>query len=208
MQALNVAILVEWIMASRLVAPALRLVLVAVVLRVCVPSVPRCCSLDRSMQAIAALSQGIEPVRPPLGSEFVFHEATHYHWRDYRAVLSYLRTQTDSKTRVAGFLRCTPFPPVNGPSGRLTAFPAAGGVLWLKWLGPGDEDRFAEALERTPNSVVVWMPDEGWIEKKLVLPRLSRTIERLYEPAVRFESMQIWTRKGQAECLRSEQASR
>jgi hypothetical protein len=78
--------------------------------------------------------------------------------------------------------------------GRDTPFPAAGGVLWIYWIAPGDEDRFVESLERSGDCVAVWVPNEENIEGILRLERIERTIRRLFRPVARFGKIEVWRR--------------
>jgi hypothetical protein len=85
--------------------------------------------------------------------------AAFYPWGDYRALLGYLRGTTAPGTRVANVLKG--FPAVNGPVGRLSPFPVESGLVWVWLAGRTVEEQFASALERTPDSVVVWIPDDA-----------------------------------------------
>ncbi len=153
---------VAWLLATGRLAAPLRLAAVAAVLAVGVPRVPAYCSASRSLRALRPLMRGEDPVDPPAGSGTSFRalgkRPPAYRWDEYRSVLAYLRGSTSPRTRVANFLWGFPYPPVNGPAGRLTPFPAAGGYVHLLLVEPGLEARYVEALERTPDSVVVWVP--------------------------------------------------
>ncbi len=65
-------------------------------------------------------------------------------WRDYRAVLTYLREETSPRTRIANVLRDLPRA-LTGPAARLPVFPAQS-IAWLA-VKPGDEADFLSALE-------------------------------------------------------------
>ena len=163
-----------------------------------VPHFPRYCSLSRSLEATTTLIRGEYPIRAPLGCERYFRGRdrpnAYYRWEDYRRLLAYLRETYPPRTRVANFLRTYPFPTVNGPTGHMNTFPAAGGIVHLCSVDPGMEDQYREALERTPDSIVVWIPGEQIIDPRLKLPRLVQAIERWYHPEARFGDLEVWSR--------------
>ena len=112
--------------------------------------------------------------------------------RNYRALLRYLRRTTKPHTRVANVLKG--FPAINGPAGRLSPFPVESGLVFVWLMGRTVEEQFATALEQTPDSVVVWIPDE---DGPLAIPleRLTPVIRKLYQPAARFGAIEVWQRK-------------
>jgi hypothetical protein len=181
-----IALVVEGILRARALVPSVQVLAVVVVLLESVPGLPAYCSVIRSAQAIPALLRGIEPEVVPLGCELALRG---YSWVDYRSVLNHLRKTTDPQTRVSNFLRRYPFPSVNGPVGRLTAFPCAEGIQWLLWIAPDLEDRFAQAVAQPQNAVVVWIPHETGFE------RLEQTIRRCYQPEAQFGAFEVWRRK-------------
>ena len=80
---------------------------------------------------------------------------------------------------------------LNGPTGRLPAFPAES-VTWLFVVRPSDEDRFITTLHATPDSVVVWAPGvTGPTSVPSQFPRLAQAIRELYEPAARFGAIEV-----------------
>src|SRR5262249_14551072 len=81
---------------------------------------------------------------------------------------------------------------VNGPTGHLSTFPAAGGLLYLYSVDPDFQDRYAHALAITHESVVVWVPGETAPGAQLKLPRLVQTIRRFYRPEACFENFEVW----------------
>jgi hypothetical protein len=190
---ISIALVVESILRARRLVPSVQVLAVAVVLLESVPGLPTYCSIIRSARAIPPLLRGTEPNEAPLGCERYIRHAriwtSRYDWGEYRAVLDHLRKTTDPQTRVSNFLRQHPFPAVNGPVGRLTAFPCAEGIQWLRWIAPDLEDRFALALAQPQNAVVVWSPDEIGFE------RLEQTIRRFYQPEARFGTLEVWRRK-------------
>src|SRR5262249_51882455 len=116
----------------------------------------------------------------------------HYRSEDYRQLLAYLRDSIPPGTRVANFLRAHPYPTVNGPTAHLNTFPAAGGILYLAAVDPGMEKEYIEALEHTLDSVVVWVPGESFVDRRLKLPRMVRAIRKWYRPQARFGNLEVW----------------
>jgi hypothetical protein len=97
---------------------------------------------------------------------------------------------------VGSLLKGHPILGVNGSAARLNLFPVEPGITWVMFGGkPSDEDFLIEALERTPDSVVVWAPGEHTIDRRLELPRLTDAVQRLYQPSARFGVIQVWERK-------------
>jgi hypothetical protein len=192
------AVVSAWVLTSSRLVPVVRLLTVAVIVGHVVPGVPEYCRPWTSAQALADLARGRDPAVPPPGCEqFLparFHTAR-YWWEDYCSLLAYLREKTGPRTFVANFFRSAPFPAVNAPTGRLTAFPSPGGILWLRSAAPGLEDPFVEALARPRETVVVWAPSFPPRSESLFLERLEETIRRLYEPEARFGTMEVWRRR-------------
>jgi len=82
------------------------------------------------------------------------------------------------------------------------------------WLIDIDLDApFALALERTPDSVVVWSPAEINANPRLKLERVTAVIRRRYRPEARFGPIEVWRRSpderaGQVNnCSRSDRGS-
>lgn len=197
--ALNLAILAELSLQATARRPALGLTAIVAVLVVGIPGLPRYCRPIRSFAALTDLTRPVEPLVVPPGAEGFFapeNPQSPYHWSDYRATLAYLRRATTPETRVANLLRNPPFPALNGPTGRVSPLPGESGVIWLWRTDPDDEPAFVEALERTPDSVVVWAPDEPIGPDNPALPRLIPAVRKLYRPEARFGVIEIWRRKG------------
>jgi hypothetical protein len=119
-----------------------------------------------------------------------------YEWEDYRALLLYIRRELPPEVRVANALKYVPA--VNGVTGRSPVFPAES-IAWLAVVHRADEPKFAEALRRSPDSVVVWAPSEKKGRSLYDLLELTKTIEELYEPDRRFGPIEVWKRKAQAD---------
>jgi len=108
--------------------------------------------------------------------------------------LDYLRRATSPATEIANVLKHPPFPSLNGPVARLSPFRAESGICWM-WLIDLDLDiPFAESLERTPDSVVVWSPAEIDVQPRLKLERVTSVIRRYYRPEARFGPIEVWRR--------------
>jgi hypothetical protein len=138
--------------------PAARLLIAAVALAAAVPAVPRFCSVGRSAEAVAALARGVPPARSPLGSDGALPckervSETFYNWEDYCRLLDHLRKTTTPRTLVANVLRRSPFPPLNGPLGRLSPFPSPQGVTWMYWQGDGLEPEYVRGLAKARDAV-------------------------------------------------------
>jgi hypothetical protein len=196
--AVNVAVLVELLLAARLAHPAVRLVAVLLAARLGVHARPYMCSIAYARQGIEALRRGEDPREAPLGLHIAIPldpKALAYPWEDYRATLAYVRTNTTPETRVANLLHVVPA--LNGSTGRPTPLPAES-LAWLM-VHPDDERRFGPALEAAPaGSLVVWTPVKGrfidrWSHYDEV-ERLAPVIRQNYSPLARFGDIEIWRR--------------
>jgi hypothetical protein len=193
MRSINLALPMAWILTAPVLVAPLRLATVAALLMAVAPEVPRFCSITRSFRAIGTLVRGEDPPEPPPGCAEMFLKASqNYPWGDYCRLVAYLRTSTPQRTRVANFLRAMPFPTVNGPAGRATPYPAAGGFVHLWNVDPGLEGRFVETLEQATDTVVVWIPDEPNVLSVFKLPSLERVIRRCYHLEARFGKIEVW----------------
>jgi hypothetical protein len=203
-RSISLALPVAWLLTTpaRLSAP-LRLATVAAVLFLSLPAFPRYFRPVQGLQALGATLRGEVPPFSPPGAEDLIPQGNPkvcYRWRNYCRLLEYLRKKSSPTTRVATFLRVLPFPTLNGPSGRLTPFPAAGGFHHLYLVDPGMEDQYAEALEKAADSLVVWYPNaKATIAPSLRYPRLVKLIRRFYRPEVRFGNMEVWRHVAMAE---------
>lgn len=190
----NVAVLVELVLGASIAAPALRLVMVLLILGLGATGRPRFCNPRASLAALSWLKARQDPDVCPLGythNPDVGKSAV-YDWTDYRNLLAYLRQQVPAHTRVANALKGVPA--VAGPTGHCSAFPAES-IAWLYMVKHDDEAKFARALEETPDSVVVWAPSEQAIERNFTLELLRPVIVHHYEPAARFGDIEVWRRK-------------
>ncbi len=187
-------VLVHLALSDRRLLPSLQLLLVLLLLGTGVTLKPRFCNPNGSREAVGTLRRGEDPGPSPTGyaADVDVPAAARYEWEDYRNLLAYLRHDLGPRTRVANALKYVPA--VTGPAGRLPALPAES-VAWLIVVHSEDEDRFANALRRTPDSVVVWVPAEQDHPRLWRMPRLTAVIEELYEPDRRFGALEVWRRK-------------
>jgi hypothetical protein len=191
---------VAWIVQARALPRPVALAFCLAVLFAAMPGIPQYCSVRESLRAAGELRRRAEPDRPPPGARALFapSEGAAYSWTDYRGALAYLREHTSAGTLVANVLRRYPFPPLNAPSGRLSPFMVESGICWM-WLVNEDLDEtFAAALERSADSVVVWIPGEPNVEPRMQLEQLTTTIRRFYRPAARFGRIEVWRRTASA----------
>jgi hypothetical protein len=208
---LNVAILIHVLLEAGLARPSLRLgVILLAMLAAGVVARPRYCGVEESRRAIAALEQGRPPEAAPLGYIEPGSDpgVASYPWRDYRAVLLYLKGRTSPRTRIANILRDCPA--LTGPAARLPVFPAES-IAWLA-VDPGDEPDFLAALENAGDeTLVVWAPSEEKLDPGLRLAaavrHLAPAVRRHYEPMARFGEIEVWRRKGAGHQARAETGS-
>jgi hypothetical protein len=203
--AIALAIPTAWIVRFPRLGPELRVLAAVLILYEAVPSAPRFCSARESVRALVPLIRSVDPADPPPGCLHPWFRphACHYPWPDYCRLLDYLRRETGPETQIANVLKHPPFPSLNGPVGRLSPFHAESGICWM-WLVDLDLDApFAEALERTPDSVVVWVPGEIDEQPRLRLERVTEVIVRHYRPAVRFGRIEVWRRSDSGEVDRT-----
>jgi hypothetical protein len=152
---------------------------------------PAFCDAVASLRAVSTLRTGIAPRSAPPGYT-VRYVRKPYAWDDYSSVVSFLRSRVPPTTRVANLLKHDPA--ITGPAGRLPALPAES-VAWIRMVNAGDEPRFAEALEKAGDSVVVWSPEEVDNGEKPELARLTPVVMTYYEPSRRFGAIEVWTRR-------------
>jgi hypothetical protein len=166
-----------------------RLAFVLLVIGLNVQLRPSFCQLSDSRASIASLRAGIDPRRMPASYRNPYAE-TKAPWADYYEVQDYLRKRLGPRTRLANALEGVA---LNGPLGRLSAFPAES-VTWL-WVNPEDEARFVQALRSTPDSVVVWAPSSTFLYKIDRFPRLVAAIHEYYEHEATIGVIEVWRRK-------------
>lgn len=174
----------------------LRVGAVGLLLFEAMPHVPLFCDPVDSIRALGPLVRGVAPADPPPGCRcrWFAPQSCPYEWADYCRTLDYLRRTTRPETEVANILRQPPFPSLNGPTGRVSPFRAESGVCWM-WLVDFDFDvPFASALEQTPDSVVVWSPNEVDVEPRMKLEKLTVVVRRNYRPEARFGAIEVWRR--------------
>jgi hypothetical protein len=197
-RSVTVTPLVAWLLGAGSLAATVRLTAVFCLLKTAVPNVPERCNLRASGDAIRALARGEDLPDPPPGCERFLpsrrQRGARYYWDDYSQLLTFLRRSLAPQARVANLLRGSPFPTINGPSGHLTPFPAAGGFLHLWQVDKGLEEEYAESLRSPTDTVVVWMPGSSpYLEKALVFPRVIEAVRQWYRPWKRFGDLEVWS---------------
>jgi hypothetical protein len=204
---INLAVLAHLVAGSVTVSSSLRLVGICLVMGLAMDRAPDYMLLAESRFVFGQIRRsGMTPTsvlslikNPPGYSRGHSNNrfSVLYPWKDYRAAILYLREKTSPETRVANVL--TGHPAIAAPTDRAPVFPAES-IAWLVVVNPDAEDEFAQALERTPDSVVVWSPslrNVDWVpeDEDATLAKLHSAIRRLYEPEARFGDIEIWRRK-------------
>ena len=172
---------------------SLRLAVLCLVIGLGVAVKPAFCNPPGSLEAFRHLRKGAEPGPRPTG---YFHNprvaaSGRYEWEDYRNLLAHLRA-LPAKTRVANALKYTPA--INGPTGRLSPFPAES-LAWLTVVKRDEEADFAKALRDATDSVVVWAPAELREPRLKPLPIITAAIRDCYERDRAFGDIEVWRRK-------------
>jgi len=196
--AINVSILVNYILNATNGMPTLQFVAVLLILIGSgVELRPRYCSVERSLSALRSVGQATVPVQAPLGYLGFTDTDTQqtYPWKDYRDVLIYLR-HTKPETRLMNLLRVAPA--LIGPTGRRSALPAES-LAWLV-VRPEDTNEFIRALkEAREDALIVWAPLEEHQDDQYRLAsevrRLAPTIHRDFEREAQFGVIEVWHRK-------------
>jgi len=155
---------------------------------------PRYCRPGPLRDVLAALRDGHEPTQEPKAHQHPY--GTSYilpPWKDYCALLGYLRHKTSPNTRVASLVEGVA---ITGPAARLSALPAES-ATWLYVVAPNDEDKFVKALENANDSVVIWDPNTegGGTLLKRRYKKLNDTVNQLYAPEARFGAIELWRRR-------------
>lgn len=194
--AVNVAVLTSLILTAGRLPRSFQLLGLLLILGMACRIRPEFCALRPSLKAAAAgMRAELAEAQPPGYRRKADSVCGYYDWADYRAMLEYLRRWPSKDTKVANVLPADPA--VVGWLGRLPALPAES-IAWLHVVNPGEQDRFAEALEAAPDSVVVWTPTDAGPDPSFEIDRLRSAIRRLYEPDARFGIIEVWRRKASA----------
>jgi hypothetical protein len=185
--------LVAWLLLTRRLTAPWRLLGLAALLVFSLPPIPPLhCSARWSLQALGPLAQGEDPEELGPGCFGLLSERDcgyeRYRWEDFRRVLFYLREMTPPDQRVFSYLWAFPYPTVNGPSGRLTPIPAAGGYVHLLTIDPSKADAYAAILERGSDILAVWDPTLVNFD----FPQIDRALRECYQVEVRFGTIEIW----------------
>ncbi len=186
---ISLAVLVEAVQEDVLWNSRARLAFVLLVVGLSVQLRPPYCQPSDSLESIASLRAGVDPRRMPTSYRNPYTESK-APWSDYYDVQEYLRKSLGPDTRLANALVGVA---LNGPLGRLSAFPAES-VTWL-WVNPEDEARFAQALRSRPDSVVVWAPNATSLPRVDRFPQLVAAIHEYYEHEATIGVIEVWRRK-------------
>ena len=190
-----VALLVARIQQNGELRPTQKLIAVLLVMGLLTSLKPRFSDPAQSLDAVVSLAKGErESVFRPEGYQHnpLVRASARYEWYDYRDLLQYIRRVLPPDVRVANALKYVPA--INGVTARLPVFPAES-IAWLTVVRKSDEARFVQALENTPNSVVIWAPSEKYGRRIYEFGDLTNAIETLYEPDQRFGPIEVWKRK-------------
>jgi hypothetical protein len=162
------------------------------------PGWPAYCDANAAVRSTAALVQWQDLGFSPPGCYRTITDKAivknSYTWSEYQTLLRYIREETSPETRVVNFLRCHPFPPVNGMTGRLTLWPVGEGILWLHSVTLDLEPDFAERLTGPEPAIVVWI-EEGETGTIFPFPLIERTIREHYQPLKKIGQFDIWEKK-------------
>jgi hypothetical protein len=164
------------------------------------PGLPQYCSSRASLHAIQAFAKGEMIEEPPPGCRYVLGTrdlmgAFRYNWEDYTETIEYVRKRTSKDTYIVNFLWLHPNPTINGPTGRPVLWPCAEGLLWVLWVDPKLEMRFADSLV-TDRPVVAITHDESVVPSSACpFPIIAREIETSFEEIARFGKFRISKRR-------------
>jgi hypothetical protein len=186
----------SWLLSVRRLARPLLVVATALVSYEILPKYPTMCSFADSIRSLHPLITGEPPAKTPRGCERIFPVGfdTHDAWREYCELLNYLRSETTPKTLVANVLNRFPYEPLNAPTGRLSPFRAESGICWMTGVDMDLDSEFATSLAESPDSVVVWIPEQAPVDYRIRLPRLIEVVQLHYKPAARFGHLEVWKR--------------
>jgi hypothetical protein len=195
---ITLAFAVAWFLGSGRLPRIVVVLAVALLGYEIMPAPPAMFSLTRSWRVLGPLVRGEMPATPPLGCRRYYPGADGYRsptWDAYRGVLAYIRARTGPRTLVANVINRYPYPPLNGPTGRPSPFRAESGICWMVFVEIELDSQFAQALEAATDSIVVWEPDQHDFDPRIKVGHVIGVIRKHYEPAARFDGIEIWTRK-------------
>jgi hypothetical protein len=193
----SLAVLVSLVVSLSWQVPTIQLTATLIILALGVTARPNFCVFGPTLRALASFRQGRLPEEPPPGYRAgTVPTSGFYPWRDYHALIDYLKHRTTPDTMLANMLKGDPA--ITAPAARHSVFPTES-LAWLRMLCPEQQQDFADILARTRNSVVVWIPGEVGPDPKFKVDQLARVIRAHYQPDVRFGSIEVWRRKAESE---------
>lgn len=211
-RSIALAPVVAWLLENTGITATCRLASVLAIGAAAGIAVPRFCRIAESLVAVADLAGGRPPAEPPPGCAHAYgrHQRSHcspecrdragkpsrgsFRWDDFCRMLAYIGRSTPPHSRVANFIRTRPWPAINGPTGRLTPFSAAGGIIHLWFVEPKRQAQFARDLGLDSDAVVVWIPNPPRRANKLSFPMIESAIRRWYRFEARFGAIEVWRR--------------
>jgi hypothetical protein len=190
---INIAVISGMILGSKLPI-RWQFLSILLVLGIAATGRPRYCRPGPVRDVISALCEGREPTREPAAYHHPYVSSFDLTpWKDYVALLDYLRHKTTPNTLVASLLMGIA---ITGPAARFSALPAES-ATWLYVVAPREEDRFIKALEDAGDSVVIWDPNTegGGTVLKHHYQKMNDTVSRLYAPEASFGLIELWRRR-------------
>lgn len=205
------AVVAGWCQSSPYIRRAsLRLTGLGLLVYLSYQGVPFYCSMEASLDALGPLARGGFPAKSPPGcckgrpfSKEISTLFVSYKWVDYVHCLEYLQRNTTRQTLVANLLGAYPYPAVNGPVGRDSPFPAAGGIFHLAHVDRGLEDEYLRALERPGDIRVVWATRPIHNPNEFRSERLRTLVRERYEPEAIFGVFEVWRQADRAPLART-----
>lgn len=189
----SLVVLVHLVLSLFRQVPSLQLVATFMILALGVTARPDFCAVGPTVRALASFRQGKLPEETPPGyRKGSVGSSGVYPWRDYHALIDYLKHRTTPETLVANVLKADPA--ITSPTARHSAFPVES-MAWLRILRPEQQGDFADILARTHNAVVIWIPGEVGPDPLFKLDLLATAIRDHYQPDVRFGAIEVWRRK-------------
>ena len=193
-RAINLALLVAWLLTTHRLAAWARLATAgrdACVLRAGRAQVSA--PPPRSLRGARDRSFGarIRSQKPPgCGNQFgrLIGPGEWYRWEDYRPLLAYIRASTPPETRIANLLWNVPYPPRQWPRRPAHPLPRRG-----RLHPPLDgRSQLGRGLCRDPGAEHRHPRGLGAGKANPFFPELDRTVHEWYRPVARFGAIEVW----------------